>query len=123
MRNSLTNYEDRPDPPIHYRSLGLVGGDYCDYISKRNKMSMTELWQSSCDPNNRDFGKEMSSRNPFLTKYVDLGLYHICAILDSNGQPRESSNLTSIVEQDDESKNFHSVLANFAKTIYMCQLL
>ena len=78
---------------------------------------MMELWQTSCDPNNRDFRKEMSSRNPFMKKYVDLGLSHICAILDPNSLPRESRNLTSIVEQDDESKNFHSVLTNFAKKI------
>ena len=123
MRNSQSNFEDLPDPPIYYRSLGLVGGDFCDSISNRNKMSMMELWQTSCDPSTRNFRKEMSSRNPFLKKYADLGLSHICAILDSNSLPRESRNLTSIVEQDDESKDFHSVLANFAKTIYMCQLL
>ena len=117
VRNSQTNYEDLPDPPIYYRSLGLVGGDFCDYISKRNKMSMIDLWQTSCDPSTRDFSKEMSSRNPFMKKYADLGLSHICAILDSNNLPRESRNLTSIVEQDNESKNFHSVLANFVKTI------
>ena len=73
VRNQ-TNQEDLPDPPIHYRSLGLVGGDYCNHVSKQNKMTMTELWQSSCDPNNRDFGKEMSARNPFLKSYVNLGL-------------------------------------------------
>ena len=76
-----------------------------------------ELWQTSCDPYNRDFRKEMSSRNPFMKKYVDLGLSHICAILDSNNLPKESRNLTSISEQDNESKNFHSVLTNFAKKI------
>ena len=80
-------------------------------------MTMTELWQSSCDPNNRDFGKEMSARNPFLKSYVNLGLAQICAILDPNSQPRESKNLSSIVEQNDESRNFHDMLANFAKTI------
>merc|ERR1712107_616960 len=37
MRNSQTNQEDLPDPPlIHYRSIGLVGGSYCDHVKKRN---------------------------------------------------------------------------------------
>ena len=55
MRNSQTNLEDLPDPPLtHYRSIGLVGGIYCDYIKKRNNMSMSELWRSSCDSSNRD---------------------------------------------------------------------
>merc|ERR1712240_823279 len=40
MRNSQTNLEDLPDPPIHYRSIGFVGGSYCDYIRKRNNMTM-----------------------------------------------------------------------------------
>ena len=117
MRNSQSNFEDLPDPPIYYRSLGLIGGDFCDSIRNRNKMSMMELWQTSCDTSNRDFRNEMSSRNPFMKKYADLGLSHICAILDSNNLPKESRNLTSISEQDNESKNFHSVLTNFAKKI------
>merc|ERR1711928_258626 len=91
MRNSQTNLEDLPDPPlIHYRSIGLVGGIYCDYVRKRNNMSMSELWRSSCDSSNRDFVNEMSARNPFLRNYVNLGLAQICAILDHNNQPRES---------------------------------
>ena len=69
-------------------------------------MTMSELWLSSCDPNNRDFGKEMSARNPFLKSYVNLGLAQICAILDLNSQPRESTNLNSIIEQDDASRHF-----------------
>ena len=118
MRNSQTNCEDFPDPPIvYYRSLGLVGGDLCDSTSKRNKMSMIELWQTSCDPSTRDFRNEMSSRNPFLKMYADLGLSHICAILDSNNLARVSRNITSIIEQDNESKDFHTVLTNFARKI------
>ena len=119
MRNSQTNLEDLPDPPlIHYRSLGLVGGIYCDYVRKRNNMTLSELWRSSCDDsNNRDFVNEMSARNPFLKSYVNLGLAQICAILDPNNQPRESTNLLSIIDQDDASRNFHDKLTNFAKTI------
>ena len=80
-------------------------------------MSMMELWQSSCDPNTRDFKNEMSSRNPLLKRYADFGLTHICAILDSNNIPRESRNLNSICEQNDECKNFHNTLTSFAKKI------
>ena len=80
-------------------------------------MSMSELWRSSCDSSNRDFVNEMSARNPFLKSYVNLGLAQICAILDHNNQPRESTNLVSIIDQDDASRNFHDKLTNFAKTI------
>jgi hypothetical protein len=59
----------------------------------------------------------MSARNPFLKSYVNLGLAQICAILDLNSQPRESTNLKSIIEQDDASRNFHDKLTDFAKTI------
>ena len=118
MRNSQTNQEDLPDPPlIHYHSIGLVGGIHCDHIRKRNNMSMSELWQSSCNSSNRDFTNEMSARNPFLKEYVNLGLAQICAILDHNNQPRESINLSSIIDQDGASRNFHDKLTNFAKTI------
>ena len=110
VRNSQTNLEDLPDPPIYYRSLSLVGSDFCDSIRNRNKMSMMELWQSSCDPNTRDFKNEMSARNPLLKRYADFGLTHICAILDSSNIPRESRNLNSICEQNDECKNFHNNL-------------
>ena len=27
VRNSQSNFEDLPDPPLYYRSLGLVGGE------------------------------------------------------------------------------------------------
>merc|ERR1711873_234546 len=75
MRNSKTNQEDLPDPPlIHYRSLGIVGGSYCDHVRKRNNMSLSELWRSSCNSSNHDFINEMSARNPFLKMYVNLGL-------------------------------------------------
>merc|ERR1712240_536449 len=117
MRNSQTNLEDLPDLPIHYRSIGLVGGSYCNYVRKRNNMTMSELWRSSCDSNNRDFVNEMSARNPFLKSYVNLGLAQICAILDPINQPREFTNLLSIIDQDDTSRNFHDKLTNFAKTI------
>merc|ERR1712116_33110 len=41
MRNSQTNLEHLPDPPlIHYRSIGLVRGIYCDYVRKRNNMTL-----------------------------------------------------------------------------------
>merc|ERR1712012_416931 len=118
MRNSQTTQEDLPDPPlIHYRSLGLVGGSYCDHVRKRNNMSLSELWRSSCNSSNYDFTNEMSARNPFLKMYVNLGLAQICAILDHNNQPRKSINLSSIIDQNDESKVFHDKLTNFAKTI------
>ena len=45
------------------------------------------------------------------------GLTHICAILDSNNIPRESRNLNSICEQNDEYKNFHNTLTSLAKKI------
>ena len=116
-RNSQTNLEDLPDPPIHYRSIGLVGSSYCDYVRKRNKMTMSELWRSSCTSNNHDFENEMSARNPFLKNYVNLGLAQICSILDPNNQPRESTNLSSIIDQNDASRNFHDKLTDFGKTI------
>jgi hypothetical protein len=59
----------------------------------------------------------MSARNPFLKMYVNLGLAQICAILDHNNQPRKSINLSSIIDQNDESKVFHGKLTNFAKKI------
>ena len=102
---------------MYYRSLSLVGGDFCDSIRSRNKMSMMKLWQTSCEPSTRDFRNEMSARNPFIKKYADLGLSHICAIIDVNNLPKESRNLISISNHDDESKNFHSTLTNFAKKI------
>ena len=55
----------------------------------------------------------MSARNPFLKRYVNLGLAQICAILDSNSQPRESTNLNSIIDQDDANRNFHDILTDF----------
>ena len=32
MRNSQSNFEDKPDPPLNYRSMGIVGGEYCESI-------------------------------------------------------------------------------------------
>ena len=78
---------------------------------------MMDLWESSCEPSVRDFQGEISARNPFLNKYADLGISHICALLDSNNLPRESRNILSIREHDDESRHFHNVLTNFAKCI------
>ena len=89
VRNSQSNFEDLPDPPMYYRSLSLVGGDFCDSIRNRNKMSMMKLWQTSCEPSTPDFRNEMSARNPFMKKYADLGLSNICAIIDSNNLPKE----------------------------------
>ena len=117
VRNSQSNFEDLPDPPLYYRSLGLVGGDYCESIKNRNKMSMMKLWETSCEPSVRDFKNEMSARNPFMEKYADLGLSQVCAIINTNNLPRESRNLISIRDHDDESKHFHNVLTNFAKKI------
>ena len=77
VRNSQSNFDDLPDPPMYYRSLSLVGGDFCDSIRNRNKRSMMKLWQTSCEPSTRDFRNEMSARNPFMLKYADLGLSHI----------------------------------------------
>ena len=48
VRNSQSNFEDKPDPPLNYRSIGIVGGEYCEAIKIRNKMSMMKLWESSC---------------------------------------------------------------------------
>ena len=117
VRNSQSNFEEKPDPPLSYRSIGLVGGEYCESIKIRNNMSMMELWESSCGPSVRDFQGEISARNPFLKKYADLGISHICALLDSNNLPRESRNILSIREHDDESRQFHNVLTSFAKRI------
>ena len=44
--------------------------------------------------------------------YVNLGLAQICAILDHNNQPRKSINLSSIIDQNDESKVFHGKKIN-----------
>ena len=78
---------------------------------------MMELWESSCGPSVRDFQGEISARNPFLKKYADLGISHICALLDSNNLPRESRNILSIRDHNDESRQFHNVLTSFAKRI------
>ena len=78
---------------------------------------MMDLWESSCEPSVRDFQGEISARNPFMKKYADLGISHICALLDSNNLPRESRNIISIRDHDDESRQFHNVLTSFAKRI------
>ena len=57
--------------------MGLVGGEYCESITTRNKLSMMKLWESSCGHSIRDFQGEISARNPFLKKYADLGIYQI----------------------------------------------
>ena len=84
VRNSQSNFEDKPDPPLYYRSMGLVGGEYCESITTRNKLSMMKLWESSCGHSNRDFQGEISARNPLLEKYADLGIYQICALVSTN---------------------------------------
>ena len=61
MRNSQSNFEDKPDPPLNYRSMGIVGSEYCEAIKIRNKMSMMTLWESSCEGNDRDFHGEISA--------------------------------------------------------------
>ena len=117
VRNSQSNFEDKPDPPLNYRSMGIVGGEYCESIKTRNKMSMMKLWESSCGRGVRDFQGEISARNPFLKKYADFGISQICALLNTNNLPRESRNIISIRDHDDESKQFHNVLTSFAKRI------
>ena len=112
-----SNFEDKPDPPLYYRSLGLVGGAFCESIKNRNKMSMMKLWETSCEPSVQDFQNEMSARNPFMEKYADLGISQVCAIINTNNLPRESRNIISIRDHDNESKQFHNVLTNFAKRI------
>ena len=58
VRNSQSNFEDKPDPPLYYRSMGLVGGEYCESITTRNKLSMMKLWDSSCGHSSRETGFE-----------------------------------------------------------------
>ena len=43
VRNSQSNMEDGSDPPLNYRSMGIVGSEYCEAIKIRNKMSMMKL--------------------------------------------------------------------------------
>ena len=90
VRNSQSNFEDKPDPPLFYRSMGIVGGEYCESIKIRNNMSMMKLWESSCGRGVRDFQGEISARNPFLKKYADFGISQICALLNSNNLPKEN---------------------------------
>ena len=78
---------------------------------------MMKLWESSCQRGVRDFQGEISARNPFLTKYADLGISQICAFVNANNLPRESRNILSIRDHNDESKQFHNVLTNFAKRV------
>ena len=87
------------------------------YFLMNSTISTLITRNSSCEPSVRDFQGEISARNPFLKKYADLGITHICALLDSNNSPRESRNILSIREHDDESRQFHNVLTNFAKRI------
>ena len=117
VRNSQSNFEDKPDPPLNYRSLGIVGSEYCDAIKIRNKMTMMKLWESSCGKDVQDFQGEISARNPCLEKYADFGISQICALLNTNNLPRESRNILSIRDHDNESRQFHNVLTSFAKRI------
>ena len=77
---------------------------------------MMKLWESSCGRDVRDFQGEISARNPCLEKYADFGI-SICALLNTNNSPRESRNILSIRDHDNESRQFHNVLTNFAKHI------
>ena len=61
VRNSQSNMEDAPDPPVNYRSMGIVGSKYCETTKRRNQMSMMALWKSSCNENERDFHGEISA--------------------------------------------------------------
>ena len=82
---------------------------------------MMTLWKSSCNGNKRDFHGEISARNPYLKKYADLGISQICSLLNTNNSPRESQNILSIRDHDDDSKQFHKVLTDFSK--HICDIL
>ena len=50
-----------------------------------------------------------------------MGISQICSLLNTNNSPRESQNILSIRDHDDDSRQFHKVLTDFSK--HSCDIL